>query len=236
MYYSSTLFAQIGFDQPTAVGLIVSGTNFIGTIFALKYIDIIGRRRIMLISAPMLCISLVFASVCFHFLTLDTNGKFVDGYEYPKVWSALVIVAIVLYVLFYAIGLGNVPWLQGELFTLEYRGIGTSIATSTNWSANLLISLTYLSLINKITASGAFGFYAGLCFLGTIFVIFCYPDLTKLSLEEVQDVFSGKSFKEARRRAEIMRKSKSEVLYKSLQANKSSTALYTNNGPDSPSD
>ncbi|TIC22221.1 hypothetical protein E3Q12_02833 [Wallemia mellicola] len=214
MYYSATLFAQIGFDQPTATGLIVSGTNFLGTLFALKYIDVIGRRRIMLISAPMLVVSLTFASVCFHFLTIETGGQFVDGHSYPKVWSALVLVAIVLYVLFYAVGLGNVPWQQGELFTLEYRGIGTSLATASNWSCNLLISLTYLSLINKITASGAFGFYAGLCFLGTLFVIFCYPDLTKLSLEEVQDVFSGNSFKDARRRAEVMRKSKSEVLYR----------------------
>ncbi|TIB16773.1 hypothetical protein E3P92_01201 [Wallemia ichthyophaga] len=214
MYYSSTLFAQIGFDQPTATGLIVSGTNFLGTLFALKYIDVIGRRRIMLISAPMLVVSLTFASICFHFLTQETGGHFVDGHDYPRVWSALVLVAIVLYVLFYAVGLGNVPWQQGELFTLEYRGIGTSLATAANWSCNLLISLTYLSLINTITAAGAFGFYAGLCFLGTLFVIFCYPDLTKLSLEEVQDVFAGKGFKDARRRAEVMRKSKSEVLYR----------------------
>ncbi|KAL1698352.1 general substrate transporter, partial [Schizophyllum commune] len=40
MYFSATLFAQMGFDQPTAVGLIVSGTNFIFTLVALKYIDI----------------------------------------------------------------------------------------------------------------------------------------------------------------------------------------------------
>ena len=51
-YFSATLFAQMGFDQPTAVGLIVSGTNFVFTLVALKYIDIVGRRRIMLISAP----------------------------------------------------------------------------------------------------------------------------------------------------------------------------------------
>jgi len=40
MYYSATLFATIGFDQPIAVGLIISGTNFVFTLVALKYIDI----------------------------------------------------------------------------------------------------------------------------------------------------------------------------------------------------
>ena len=64
--HTATLFKEIGFDQPTAVGLIVSGTNFIFTLFALKYIDIIGRRRIMLWSAPGMVVGLVLASIAFH--------------------------------------------------------------------------------------------------------------------------------------------------------------------------
>ena len=69
------------------------------------------------------------------------------------------------------------------------RGIGTSIATATNWGANLLIGSTYLLLMARITPSGAFGFYAGLCFLGLVFVVFCFPETAGLSLEEVQMVF-----------------------------------------------
>ena len=41
----------------------------------------------------------------------------------------------------------------------------------------------------RITPSGAFGFYAGLCFLGLVFVVFCFPETAGLSLEEVQMVF-----------------------------------------------
>ena len=62
----ATLFKEIGFDQPTAVGLIVSGTNFIFTLIALKYIDIIGRRRIMIFSAPGMVFGLTLASIAFH--------------------------------------------------------------------------------------------------------------------------------------------------------------------------
>ncbi|KIM82675.1 hypothetical protein PILCRDRAFT_819983 [Piloderma croceum F 1598] len=66
MYYSATLFKEIGFNQPTAVGLIVSGTNFIFTLVALKYIDIVGRRKIMVISAPGMIFGLTLASIAFH--------------------------------------------------------------------------------------------------------------------------------------------------------------------------
>lgn len=62
----ATLFKEIGFNQPTAVGLIISGTNFLFTLFALKYIDIIGRRRIMVWSSPGMIVGLTLASIAFH--------------------------------------------------------------------------------------------------------------------------------------------------------------------------
>ena len=96
---------------------------------------------------------------------------------------------MIVYVASYATGLGNIPWQQGELFSLEVRGIGTSLCTTTNWAANLLIGATYLSLMDRITPAGAFGFYAGLCLLGWIFCLFCFPETAGLTLEEVQSVF-----------------------------------------------
>ena len=66
MYYSATLFKKIVSNQSTAVELIVSRTNFLFTLFALKYIDIVGRRRILLWSMPGMIFGFVLASVAFH--------------------------------------------------------------------------------------------------------------------------------------------------------------------------
>jgi MFS transporter, SP family, solute carrier family 2 (myo-inositol transporter), member 13 len=115
---------------------------------------------------------------------------------------------MIIYVASYATGLGNIPWQQGELFSLDgeflcnlvfldfyptshgsVRGIGTSLSTATNWSANFVIGATYLSLMDRITPAGAFGFYAGLCLLGWLFCLFCFPETAGLSLEEVQRIF-----------------------------------------------
>jgi SP family myo-inositol transporter-like MFS transporter 13 len=43
--------------------------------------------------------------------------------------------------------------------------------------------------MHAITPSGAFGLYAGLCLLGWLFCIFCYPETSGLSLEEVKLIF-----------------------------------------------
>ncbi|KAF9531200.1 general substrate transporter [Crepidotus variabilis] len=208
MYYSATLFKEIGFNQPTAVGLIISGTNFIFTLVALKWIDKIGRRKIMIWSAPGMFIGLTLASISFHYLTRKTGGDLVDGTAYSTTWSAFVLLSMIIFVASYATGLGNVPWQQGELFGLEVRGIGTSLSTATNWAGNLLIGSTYLSLMDKITPAGAFGFYAGLCFLGWLFVLACFPETAGLSLEEVKMVFkSGFGIEESER----LRRSKKEI-------------------------
>jgi SP family myo-inositol transporter-like MFS transporter 13 len=119
-YYSATLFASIGFRNPTAVGLIVSGTNFLGTLFALKYIDIIGRRRILTWSVPGMVIGLLLASISFHFLTINTGGVLDPSADYPSAWSGLVLFSMVFYVLSYATGIGNLPWQQSELFPISY--------------------------------------------------------------------------------------------------------------------
>lgn len=89
------------------------------------------------------------------------------------------------------------------------RGIGTSLATFCNWAGNLLIGSTYLSLMDRITPAGAFGFYAGLCLLGCVFVACCFPETAGLSLEEVQMVFrDGFGIRASAR----LRREKQEVL------------------------
>lgn len=121
--YSATLFKEVGFNQPTAVGLIIiSRTNFIFTLVALKWIDIIGRRRIMILSAPGMIFGFTLASISFFYLTKKTGRNLVDGTEYSKAWSTIALLSMIVFVASYATGLWNVPWQQGELFGLEGSG------------------------------------------------------------------------------------------------------------------
>ena len=147
---------------------------------------------------------------------MSTGNILVDGSSYPKSWSGVVLASMIIFVASYATGLGNVPWQQGELFSLEVRGIGTSCSTAINWAANLLIGSTYLSLMDRITPSGAFGFYAGLCLLGLLFCIFCYPETAGLSLEEVCAIFDGgfgvrRSQRMRAEKAAMMRATKDDI-------------------------
>lgn len=191
MYYSSSLFKSAGLKNPTATGLIISGTNLLCTFIPLKYIDRVGRRRLLLATVPCVIIFLCCTAGIFYKLTEPTNQRLTDGYPYPSSLTAAMLVFMVLYVASYATGLGNVPWQQGEFFSTETRMVGTSISTAVNWSGNLVISSTFLSLMNAITPSGAFGFYAGLTFVFLVLIYFLYPETSLLSLEEVRTTLDG---------------------------------------------
>ena len=55
---------------------------------------------------------------------------------------------MVLFTLFYALGLGIVPWLViSEVFAGPVRGVGGGVATACNWIANLAVSATFLDLV-----------------------------------------------------------------------------------------
>lgn len=187
MYFSATVFQSVGFNQPVAVSIIIAGTNFVFTIVALLIIDRIGRRRLLLFTIWGMALGLVLNAIAFHFLpdfgTIsadNTNG-----------WSVVVIIAMLLFAAFYGTGIGNVPWQQSEMFPMNVRGVGSSFATATNWAGSLVVSSTFLTMLENITPTGTFAFYAGLCVIGEIFVFFFYPETAGLKLEEIQELLDG---------------------------------------------
>lgn len=188
MYFSATVFETVGFDNPTAVSLIISGTNFVFTIVAFMIIDKVGRRKILLFTVWGMALGLVLNAIAFHFNDPETNngnGGKISG------WSILIIISMLLYAAFYGTGIGNVPWQQSEMFPMSVRGMGTSFATATNWAGSLVVSSTFLTMMDSITPTGTFAFYAGLCVVGEIFVYFLYPETAGLALEEVQELLDG---------------------------------------------
>ena len=234
MYYSATIFQSVGLKSPVAVSMVVSVTNFLGTLIAFWFIDIVGRRRAIIYTVPVMSAALVFSSICFYYMVPGTPSKISPDMPINHVWADLLIVSFIIYVLFYALGLGNVPWQQGELFSIETRAIATSIATATNWGCNLLINATYLSLSSAITPSGAFGFYAGLCALGAVLCFCGFPDTRQLSLEEVHYIFRHSW---GIREADQLRAEKAEIAQnaraRDLDANDSNSALavFTSGAP-----
>lgn len=189
MYFSGTIFETVGFSNSSAVSIIVSGTNFIFTLVAFFAIDKIGRRTILLIGLPGMTMALVVCSIAFHFIGIKFIGNEAQvSHGGFTSWGIVIIVFIIVFAAFYALGIGTVPWQQSELFPQNVRGVGTSFATATNWAGSLVIASTFLTMLRNITPTGTFAFFASLSCISTFFCYFCYPELSGLELEEVQTI------------------------------------------------
>ncbi|KAJ5172129.1 hypothetical protein N7492_004722 [Penicillium capsulatum] len=189
MYYAATLFSIVGFDNPTAVGITVSGTNFVFSVVNLALVDRFGRRIIMLFTILGMAICMAVAVAAFRYIPVNTDTLVVESKQigWPGV---LVLVAIICYVACYSSGVATIAWIGTELIPLEVRAVGTMMNTVTCWSTNIIISSTFLSMMKSWTPSGAFAFYMGICFFGWLFVVFFFPECKGMPLEAIRKVFS----------------------------------------------
>ncbi|KAJ5760425.1 hypothetical protein N7520_007581 [Penicillium odoratum] len=189
MYYSGTLFGTIGFSDPMAVGLVVAGTNFIMTFVNMMVIDKMGRRRLLLSTTWGMSAGMIAIAIAFKWIPFNLESGTLEPTSGVPPAAIAVIVFIIWYVVFYGVSVGNTAWMSTDFFPLEVRAMGTMWLTCSNWGSNVIISSCFLSMIEAMTPSGAFGFFAGICGVGWIWLYFFYPEVSGLVLEEVQEVF-----------------------------------------------
>ncbi|PWN49661.1 sugar transporter [Violaceomyces palustris] len=201
MYFSSRLLLMAGFtSNPNAAAIGIAVANCVGTAIAMRYIDSWGRRKLLLWTTAAMALSLVLLG--FSFKMIDTGSVTDDGsppntkvgatgVDGPvSAWAYVSLASMILFTLNYALGIGIVPWLvQSEVFAGPVRGLGGGLATATNWSANLVISATYLDLVKLITPSGSFWLYAGVALLSWWFTYSRLPEMKGVSLSDVQERF-----------------------------------------------
>ncbi|KAI7821529.1 hypothetical protein BC939DRAFT_204566 [Gamsiella multidivaricata] len=242
MYYSATILKMAGFPNAksaTLFSLLIAGTNMVMTMVAIKIIDRVGRRKILLVTMVGMIAGLVVLGVAFikivgftvkqddcvqygdncaacltddrcFFADLsnscqdmgwDGNGRrpiytgiCPNRSQGIKTGSWVALASLVFYVASYGLGLGNAPWLiQSELFPLDIRGKASGMATACNFAGNLVISLTFLTLTQRITATGTFWLYACILVIAWLFVFFLVPETAGLNLEAIQELFRTES-------------------------------------------
>jgi sugar porter (SP) family MFS transporter len=175
LYYGSIIVSEHFPGQSTSMVLIANviiGTvNVLFTIVAMIFLDRWGRRAILMIASGGMAVALTFLVIGFN----------------VGVSPLLMLASILLYVAFFALGMGPGPWLIiSEIFPTKVRGRAASIATSTLWSGTLLVTFTFLTLVKILNLWGTFAIYGALSALCCIFVWKMVPETKGRTLEQIQ--------------------------------------------------
>jgi MFS transporter, SP family, sugar:H+ symporter len=165
-YYSSSLWASVGFSQSNAllITVITSVTNIATTLIAIALVDKIGRKPLLLIGAAGMVVTLATMAICFSFATGGPEPKLPSGV------GEVALVAANLYVVAFGMSWGPVVWvLLGEMFNNVIRVTALAVAAAAQWVANWVITVTFPALAD-IGLSFAYGLYALFALLAFMFV------------------------------------------------------------------
>lgn len=187
IYYAPTVFQEAGFSGASTQLLATIGIGIVNvamTVVGMMLIDRIGRRKLLLTGFCLAALSLGVIAI-----GAATGAQSLD---------ILAFAGLVVYIGAFAVSLGPLPYvMMSEVFPLNVRGRGMSIASLTNWGFNFVVVFSFPILVALIGLGGVFAIYAIICALGIVFAYRYVPETSGIELEDIEEhLRSGKPFRE----------------------------------------
>ncbi|KAF0897712.1 hypothetical protein E2562_000428 [Oryza meyeriana var. granulata] len=187
MFYAPVLFLTIGFagDASLMSAVITGLVNMFATVVSIVSVDRLGRRALFLQGGTQMFISQVVVG------TLIALQFGVAGVgEMSRSYAILLVLFICLYVAGFAWSWGPLGWLvPSEVFSLEIRSAGQSIAVCVNMLLTFVIGQAFLTMLCHLKF-GLFYFFAAWMLVMTTFVALFLPETKGVPIEEMNLVWS----------------------------------------------
>jgi sugar porter (SP) family MFS transporter len=178
IYYAPTIFEFAGFESHKISILATTGVgvvNVLMTVVAILFIDRLGRK-------PLLCIGL--SGMILSLGALGLGFKMTGS---SALMEKITIISLAIYIASFAISLGPIFWLIiAEIYPLKVRGRAMSLATVANWTFNLIVASTFLTITTKLGKAGAFWLYGIIAVCGLLFCKLYVPETKGQSLEAIE--------------------------------------------------
>jgi sugar porter (SP) family MFS transporter len=178
IYYAPMIIQSAGISSASGAILATAGigaVNVLMTIISMWLIDRIGRRPLLLTGIAGMIVTLAVLGWVFH--SARPGGAL----------SWLAVISMMVYVASFAISLGPIFWLLiSEIYPLKVRSSAEGFAAAFNWISNLVVTLTFLSLLQMIGATRTFWLYAAFAIAAWIFSYRVVPETKGRTLEQIE--------------------------------------------------
>ncbi|XP_073282812.1 monosaccharide-sensing protein 2-like isoform X2 [Primulina huaijiensis] len=176
------LLSNLGLGSDSASFLISAFTNFLmlpSIAIAMRFMDIAGRRYLLLRTIPVLVISLV-VLVIGNVIDLGTVAH-----------AVISTICVVLYFCTFVMGYGPIPnILCSEIFPTMVRGICIAICALVFWICDVIVTYSLPVMLSSIGLAGIFGIYAVVCVISFIFIFLKVPETKGMPLEVITEFFA----------------------------------------------
>ncbi|MEE4116514.1 MAG: sugar porter family MFS transporter [Marinilabiliaceae bacterium] len=171
--YAEEIFTSAGYSVGDMLfNIVITGTvNLVFTLIAMRMVDSLGRRKLMLLGSA--CLAVI------YFL--------LGGSYFLEIKGFAILVLVLLAIATYAMTLAPITWVVlSEIFPNRLRGMAMAVSTTALWIACFVLTYTFPILNKLLDASGTFWLYAVICLAGFLFIFKRLPETKGKSLEEIE--------------------------------------------------
>src|SRR5204863_1791889 len=176
IYYAPRILQSAGFNSASGAILATVGVGIVNvgmTVIAMYLVDRAGRRPLLLIGITGMIVTLGVLGLSFRY----PSGQLA--------WIA--VICLMGYVASFAIGLGPIFWLLiAEIYPLKIRGVAEGTAATFNWASNLIVSISFLTLVVNLGSRLTFVFYTLDSVASWLFAYCFVPETKGRTLEQIE--------------------------------------------------
>ncbi|RDH29745.1 general substrate transporter [Aspergillus welwitschiae] len=181
-YIPTVLNTNVGLDKNLSnlLGGCVQIMFVVGSIFPTFFVDRVGRRAPMIWGSFGLGICMMMVSILLSF----------KGHANEHATSSAAVAFFFVYMLIFGASVNCIPWCYvPEILPLHARAKGTAVGISSNWIWNFFVVMITPIIINRLQWK-AYLIFMCLNFAFVPLIYFCYPETAKLTLEEIDYLFT----------------------------------------------
>jgi len=171
--YAADIFSAAGYGvSAILLNIVITGTvNLLFTFVAIRLVDRVGRKALMLFGAGGLFFIYLLIGASYHFHSAGVH----------------LLVLVVTAIACYACTLAPVTWVVlSEIFPNRIRGAAMSVSVSALWTACFILTYSFPILNSGLGPDRTFWTYAGICVLGFLFIWKRLPETRGRSLETIE--------------------------------------------------
>jgi sugar porter (SP) family MFS transporter len=181
IYYAPTTLTSVGFAPDSAIylNLLIGTLNVVMTIVAIRIIDRVGRKPMLLFGLVGMVTSLTVLGLSSELLAKPSSSS--------DPAAIITFICLAGFIVSFAATWGPVVWVMlPEVLPLSVRGTAMGVAVCLHWFANFLVSQTFPIMLDSWGAGPVFLGYAFVGVLAFVFVKAMVPETKGRSLEEIE--------------------------------------------------
>ncbi|XP_037568254.2 LOW QUALITY PROTEIN: facilitated trehalose transporter Tret1-like [Dermacentor silvarum] len=180
IFYTFNLFADAGLSIKEAdCSILIATLQVFATMVAVAMMDMVTRRRLLLVSSHMCVFALIAMGAVAHVSTESEDRE-------RDVLDRIPVLLVAFYMVGFSVGLGPVVWLlNAELVPCRGSGSLLAMVTAFNWTCAAGVTAFFEQVRDSLRLSGLGFFFSAITFIGAILVTFLLPETGRITLEEL---------------------------------------------------